>query len=88
MFQDQNAAPLGKVDICLAALALGARVRALFTLENRGNVELLVSDLVLTAHPQRCPKPWGGVVITELLIVAGAARAVPLPRGGSQRISA
>ncbi|MDP2343394.1 MAG: choice-of-anchor D domain-containing protein [Deltaproteobacteria bacterium] len=87
VFQEQNAPPLDNLSIGLAASALGAPVTARFALENRGNVDLIVSDVVLGGHPQLCPQPSGGFVITEPASLAAAPRAFTVARGESQNIT-
>lgn len=87
VFQAQNAPPLDNLDIGLGAVPLGDSVTARFTIENRGNVGLAVSDVVLAANPALCPVPSGGFAIVTPTSIAGAARAFTVDRGGSAEVA-
>jgi hypothetical protein len=86
VFQQQNAPPLDNLDIGLGTSAIGAALSARFTIENRGNADLHVADIVLGNDPVLCPVPSAGFVINEPLSVSGAPRALTVPRGGASTV--
>lgn len=85
VFRDQNAPPLENLTVGVGAIAIGQSGAARFTVENRGNIGLQVSDIVLTTHPL-CPVVSGAFSIAQPQSVGGAARAITVDRGGSAEV--
>ncbi len=86
VFQTQNAPPLDNLDVPLGTSAVGASVSARFTIENRGDADLHVADIVLGNDPALCPTPSAGFVIDQPASVAGAPRAFTVKRGESSDV--
>jgi hypothetical protein len=81
--QTQNAPPQENLDIGLGTGALGTAMTARFAIENRGNADLHVADVLLGAHPTLCPVPSAGFVVVQPASINGAPRVLTVARGGS-----
>ncbi len=89
VFGADNAPPLENLTIPLAASAINTAVTTTFTIENRGNQDLIVDDIIATAHPILCPTPSAGFVITAPAQQDGgtARTAIVAANGGSQNVT-
>ncbi len=83
---EQEAPPASHVEVALAPSPLGDAVIARFTVENRGNRDLAVSDVALGGHPELCPTPAANFVVTAPGEVGGP-RSFTLPRGESREVT-
>ncbi|HEY1100160.1 MAG TPA: choice-of-anchor D domain-containing protein, partial [Myxococcota bacterium] len=81
VFADQLAPPAANLEIGLAPSLVGTATNARFTIENRGNLALNVSDIVLTSDPTLCPSPSAGFVVaspTTAIVENGSNTAVDI----------
>jgi hypothetical protein len=85
--QTQEAPPLENLTIGLAPSALNVAVTASFAIENRGNIDLAVSDVVVTNDPVLCPASSAGFVIQQPGQTVGTARAVTVARGDAATVT-
>ena len=87
IFQAQTTPPLDNLVIGVAASPIGQAATATFTIENRGNVGLDVSDVVIAGDPVLCPAPSAGFVILQPAQTAGTARALAVAAGASTTVT-
>ncbi len=87
VFQTQEAPPLDNLSIGLAASPLNQTVTTSFAIENRGNIDLAVSDVIVTSDPVLCPASSAGFVIQQPAQSLGTARTVTVARGDSATVT-
>jgi hypothetical protein len=87
VFGEQNAPPLDNLVIGLAPSLLGQAVTTSFSIENRGNQALNVSDVVVAGDPVLCPTPSAGFVVTTPAQGPAFTRATVVSRGDAATVT-
>ena len=87
VFQAQTTPPLDNLVIGVAASPIGQAATTAFTIENRGNVGLDISDVVIAGDPVLCPAPSAGFVILQPDQTADTARTLAVAAGASATVT-
>jgi len=85
--QEQAAPPLDNLVIGIPASPIGQATTSTFTIENRGNIALNVSDVVIAGDPVLCPAPSAGFVIQQPAQTVGTARPITIAAGQSAPVT-